>query len=102
LQNMAALAAVRLVPHLAARHHLHLVRPRPPPPPPGPRPPPPPPPARPRPAARARLAGGRVGLLVDGTSPIRSTGLHLDERLRTSNGGIPVRLVVGRVGPAAR
>jgi putative N6-adenine-specific DNA methylase len=45
--------------------------------------------------ARAQLAGGRVGLLVDESSPIRSTGLRLDERLRTTNGGIPVRLVVG-------
>ena len=45
--------------------------------------------------ARERLAGGRVGLLVDDAAPIRSTGLHLHERLRTSNGGIPVRLVVG-------
>jgi putative N6-adenine-specific DNA methylase len=52
--------------------------------------------------ARERLAGGRVGLLVDASSPVRSTGLRLDERLRTSNGGIPVRLLVGRAGPSSR
>ena len=49
----------------------------------------------------ASASRGRVGLLVDGSSPIRSTGLRLDERLRTSNGGIPVRLVVGPAGPPA-
>ena len=52
--------------------------------------------------ARERLTGGRVGLLVDASSPVRSTGLRLDERLRTSNGGIPVRLLVGRTGPPSR
>jgi putative N6-adenine-specific DNA methylase len=46
--------------------------------------------------ARERLAGGHVGLLVDDAGPVRSTGLRLAERLRTSNGGIPVRLLVGR------
>lgn len=52
--------------------------------------------------ARERLAGGRVGLLVDGSSPVRSTGLRLGERLRTSNGGIPVRLLVGPATPPTR
>jgi putative N6-adenine-specific DNA methylase len=46
--------------------------------------------------ARERLPGGHVGLLVDDAAPVGSTGLRLAERLRTGNGGIPVRLVVGR------
>ena len=46
--------------------------------------------------ARERLPDSRVGLLVDDGAPIRSTGVRFHERLRTSNGGIAVRLLVGR------
>ena len=45
--------------------------------------------------ARAQLPGWSVGLLVDDAALGRATGLRLGERLVTSNGGIPVRLLVG-------
>jgi putative N6-adenine-specific DNA methylase len=46
---------------------------------------------------RGRLAGWRAGLLVTGPVLAAQTGLDLEERLRTTNGGIPVRLLLSRV-----
>jgi putative N6-adenine-specific DNA methylase len=48
---------------------------------------------------RRRLRGWTVALLVDDVRMSGHAGLRLTERLRTVNGGIPVRLMVGRVGP---
>lgn len=45
--------------------------------------------------ARTQLPGWRVGLLVDDAAAARRTGLALVDRLRTTNGGIPVHLLVG-------
>jgi putative N6-adenine-specific DNA methylase len=45
--------------------------------------------------ARARLAGWTVALLSPDRALDRQLGLRLEERARTSNGGIPVRVVVG-------
>jgi putative N6-adenine-specific DNA methylase len=47
--------------------------------------------------ARDRLAGGQMGLLVDDAGPVRSSGIRFQERMRTTNGGIPVRLLVGPI-----
>lgn len=45
---------------------------------------------------RSRLIEWRVGLLVADRSLAAQTGLDLEERLRTTNGGIPVQLLVSR------
>jgi len=45
--------------------------------------------------AKAQLPSWRVGLLVDDAAAARRTGLRLADRLRTTNGGIPVHLLVG-------
>lgn len=47
--------------------------------------------------ARAKCQGWTVALLVSDLAMARQTRLALTERLRTSNGGIPVALVSGRV-----
>jgi putative N6-adenine-specific DNA methylase len=47
--------------------------------------------------ARVKCAGWTVALLVSNLRMARETGLALTERLRSSNGGIPIALVVGRV-----
>jgi putative N6-adenine-specific DNA methylase len=59
--------------------------------------------------ARTRLPGWTVALLVAEERMAAQTGLVLEERLRTENGGIPVRVLVGpasarpaRSGRAAR
>lgn len=46
---------------------------------------------------RARCPGWTLALLSPDQGLERQVGVPLDEALRTSNGGIPVRLVVGRV-----
>lgn len=46
---------------------------------------------------RAGCPGWTLALLSPDAGLERQVGLSLDEALRTSNGGIPVRLVVGRV-----
>jgi putative N6-adenine-specific DNA methylase len=46
---------------------------------------------------RARCPGWTVGLLVAEQRLARQTGLRLTPRVRTTNGGIPIALVVGRV-----
>lgn len=46
---------------------------------------------------RARCPGWTLALLSPDPGLERQVGLPLEETLRTSNGGIPVRLVVGRV-----
>lgn len=46
---------------------------------------------------RARAPGWTLALLSPDHALERQVGIPLDEALRTSNGGIPVRLVVGRV-----
>jgi 23S rRNA G2445 N2-methylase RlmL len=48
--------------------------------------------------ARNRLTGWTVALLVADQRLAGQTGLALEERLRTENGGIPVRVLVGPVG----
>jgi putative N6-adenine-specific DNA methylase len=50
---------------------------------------------------RAKCDGWRVALLAAVPELERQTGLGLKPVLRTSNGGIPVRLVVGDVGARA-
>jgi putative N6-adenine-specific DNA methylase len=56
--------------------------------------------------ARNKLAGWRIALLIAEDRLVAQTGLAFEERLRTDNGGIPVRVVVATVGdrrsPAAR
>jgi putative N6-adenine-specific DNA methylase len=47
--------------------------------------------------ARGRLPGWKVALLSADPRLESRTGLRLEERIRTKNGGIPVRLVVGTV-----
>jgi len=47
---------------------------------------------------RAKCAGWRVGLISGAPELERQTGLGLQPILRTTNGGIPVRLVTGIVG----
>ena len=47
--------------------------------------------------ARDRFAGWTVALLVADPGAARATGLPLQTRLRTVNGGIPVHLLVGPV-----
>jgi putative N6-adenine-specific DNA methylase len=49
--------------------------------------------------AYARCAGWRVGLLSANKALEAQTRLDFDERFKTSNGGIPVRLVVAEVPP---
>jgi putative N6-adenine-specific DNA methylase len=51
--------------------------------------------------ARAKCPGWTVALLTSDRQLERQLQLPLDEALRTSNGGIPVRLVVGQVQAAA-
>ena len=46
---------------------------------------------------RERAEGWTLALLSPDPGLERQVGIALEERLRTSNGGIPVRLVVGRV-----
>ena len=46
---------------------------------------------------RARSPGWTLALLSPDRALEGQVGIPLDEALRTSNGGIPVRLVVGRV-----
>jgi putative N6-adenine-specific DNA methylase len=46
---------------------------------------------------RARCPGWTLALLSPDRALEGQVGIPLDEALRTSNGGIPVRLVVGRV-----
>ena len=46
---------------------------------------------------RARAPGWTLALLSPDAGLERQVGFPLDELLRTSNGGIPVRLVAGRV-----
>ena len=46
---------------------------------------------------RSRCAGWTLALLSPGASLHQATGLALEERFATTNGGIPVRLVVGQV-----
>jgi len=46
---------------------------------------------------RQRLPGWTVALLVADTRAVGHAGLRLEERLRTDNGGIAVRLLVGAV-----
>jgi putative N6-adenine-specific DNA methylase len=46
---------------------------------------------------RARCPGWTLALLSPDAGLERQVGIPLDEALRTSNGGIPVRLVTGRV-----
>lgn len=46
---------------------------------------------------RARFAGWRFGVLSPGESLERQIGLDLQERFRTANGGIPVRMLTGEV-----
>ena len=48
--------------------------------------------------ARGALPGWRLALLSANAQLERQTGVALEERLRTKNGGITVRLVVGEVG----
>lgn len=45
--------------------------------------------------ARERFGGWRVGLLAADARLVGNTGLALEERLRTENGGVPVRFLVG-------
>jgi len=47
--------------------------------------------------ARRRFGGWTVALLVADPRAARASGLALEERLRTVNGGIPVHLLVGAV-----
>jgi len=47
--------------------------------------------------ARRRFGGWTMALLVADPRAARATGLALEERLRTVNGGIPVHLLVGAV-----
>jgi putative N6-adenine-specific DNA methylase len=47
--------------------------------------------------ARNRLGGWRLAILAADSRLVGQTRLPLEERLRTTNGGIPVRLMVGRV-----
>jgi CheY-like chemotaxis protein len=47
--------------------------------------------------ALAKCPGWTVALLVSNLRMSRATGLVLTERLRSTNGGIPIALVVGRV-----
>jgi putative N6-adenine-specific DNA methylase len=47
--------------------------------------------------ARARLGGWRVAMVSADVALERATGLAFTERLRTGNGGIPVRFVVADV-----
>jgi putative N6-adenine-specific DNA methylase len=51
--------------------------------------------------ARAKCAGWTVALLAADRALARHTGLPLVPRLETSNGGIPVTMMVGRVAGAA-
>jgi putative N6-adenine-specific DNA methylase len=46
---------------------------------------------------RGRMAGWTAGLLVPDPQLERALGLELKEALHTRNGGIPVRLLVGRI-----
>ncbi len=46
--------------------------------------------------ARERMAGGTLALLAADRVLEGQLGMELEERFRTSNGGIPVRLVVSR------
>jgi putative N6-adenine-specific DNA methylase len=48
---------------------------------------------------RARFVGWMVALLSPSETLERQVGLRLEERIATLNGGIPVRLVTGEVGP---
>jgi putative N6-adenine-specific DNA methylase len=50
--------------------------------------------------ARARCPGWRVGLLSANRALDAQTRLPFEERFRTSNGGIPVRLMVAEVPPS--
>ncbi len=50
--------------------------------------------------ARSKLAGWTIALLAADRDLVRQTGLPLAPRLDTSNGGIPVTMVVGRAGAA--
>jgi 23S rRNA G2445 N2-methylase RlmL len=45
--------------------------------------------------ARSRRPGWRLALLSADRVLERQTGFGLEERFRTSNGGIPVRLLIG-------
>ena len=49
--------------------------------------------------AYTRLGGWRVGLLSANRALEAQTRLDLEESFKTSNGGIPVRLVVAEVPP---
>ena len=51
--------------------------------------------------ARTQLIGWRVALVSADRQLEQATGLRLEERVRTSNGGIPVRFVIATVPPAA-
>src|SRR5690606_27758311 len=51
--------------------------------------------------ARSRLAGWSVAMLAPDLALPRHTGLSWEERLRTVNGGVPVRLLTTRVSHAA-
>jgi 23S rRNA G2445 N2-methylase RlmL len=46
---------------------------------------------------RARCAGWQVAMLSGNRALEAQLGLALEDRFRTSNGGIPVRLVTGGV-----
>lgn len=50
--------------------------------------------------AREHLAGWSLGMLVADRSMAAHAGLRLEERLRTSNGGIPVRFLTTPTPPA--
>ena len=47
--------------------------------------------------ARAKCAGWTLAMLSPGEALERQVGLSFVERFRTVNGGIPVRLVTGKV-----